>query len=83
MLEVGSVAQSKKGHDEGRLYLITKIENEFAFLCDGKYRLISNPKKKRLIHLKDKFIKFSQEKQIKDLQDFEIKTFLKDISHKD
>jgi len=81
--EILSIVESKKGHDIGRLYIVTKIEGEFAYVCDGKYRLITNPKKKRLIHLRDLHIKFTQDKQLKDLQDFEIKTFLKGISHKD
>lgn len=83
MQEILSVVEAKMGHDVGRLYLITKLEGEFAYVCDGEYRLIANPKKKRLIHLRDVHEKFSHDKPLKDLQDFEIKTFLKGISHKD
>ncbi|NCB48299.1 MAG: hypothetical protein EOM55_01520 [Clostridia bacterium] len=82
MQEILNVVESKKGHDAGRLYLIIRIEGEFAFVCDGKYRLLSKPKKKRLTHLRDTHLKFSQ-KKLQDLQDFEIKTFLKNISHKE
>ncbi len=80
MLQVGSVVISKMGHDFGRVYLITKIDGEFAFLCDGKYRKTCNPKKKRLKHLKDCFIVYNLDNDISSLYDYQIATFLKNVN---
>jgi ribosomal protein L14E/L6E/L27E len=81
VLEVGSVVKSLKGHDAGRMYVVVRLENNFAFVCDGEYRLLANPKKKRQSHLKDTFVKFKKDNK-EDFKDFEIKTFLKGNSHK-
>jgi len=76
------------GHDAGRKYLVVGLEGEFAYCVDGVYRLLNNPKKKRLKHLlfvQDATI-FAEEKfKNKNLYDFEIKTFIKNesIMHKD
>ena len=48
---MGMVVRSEKGHDKGRLFLITKTEGEFAWLTDGKNRKKHNPKKKNLKHI--------------------------------
>ena len=80
MIEVGCVVNSSKGHDFGRVYLVTKVEKEFAWCVDGKYRLIDNPKKKRIKHLADEFIQDNiiKQKLIDNcLYDFEIDTFIR------
>ena len=40
-IEVGCLVSSSKGHDKDRFYLVTRIENEFAWCVDGKYRKTS------------------------------------------
>jgi len=52
-LEVGRVALSRAGRDEGRKFLvIQEIDADFVFVADGKNRGIERPKKKRRSHLK-------------------------------
>ena len=65
--EVGQIAQSRMGHDKGRLYIITAaLSAEFALCADGEYRLLENPKTKRFKHLK---ILGSSEKAVKAIGD--------------
>lgn len=51
-VERGSIVLSMAGHDRGRLYLVTKVEPPYAWLTDGQYRPLGNPKKKRIKHLR-------------------------------
>lgn len=51
-MTVGTIVQSMAGHDYGRLSVILAIQPPFAFVSDGKYRPVANPKKKRLSHLR-------------------------------
>ena len=48
MLYKGSVVCSLSGHDKGRMYLVVKLDGDFAYVVDGKFRLKDNPKKKRI-----------------------------------
>lgn len=88
MIKVGGLVSSLQGHDEGRKYLVIKIDGDFAYCVDGKYRPLNNPKKKRLKHLfcLHKFIEnFENKMNDNKLYDFEISTFIKNesIMHKD
>ncbi len=78
MLGVGSVVCSIKGHDFGRFYVILKIDGEFAYLCDGKYRTLSKLKKKRIKHLKDTYNTCLVD-DFSKLHDFQIATMLKNV----
>ena len=51
-MEKGTVVMSLSGHDKGSLYVVLKKEENFLFVCDGKNKLLSNPKKKNKRHLK-------------------------------
>jgi ribosomal protein L14E/L6E/L27E len=82
VLKEKSIVESIKGHDKGRLYVVIKLEYEFAYLCDGDYRTFDNPKKKRVKHLKDTYQILDTDKEIDDLYDFEIKTILKSFKNK-
>lgn len=82
MLKEKSIVESIKGHDVGRIYVVVKIEGEFAYLCDGDYRTFDNPKKKRIKHLKDCYEEIKTDKNLDDLYDFEIKTMLKSFKNK-
>ena len=44
---------SLSGHDKGSLYVVLKKAENFLFVCDGKNKLLSNPKKKNHKHLID------------------------------
>lgn len=82
MLKVKSIVESIKGHDKGRMYVVVKLDGEFAYLCDGDYRTFDNPKKKRIKHLKNTFDELATNKEIDDLYDYEIKTILKSYYNK-
>ena len=45
------LARSKAGHDKGDLYLIDRVEPEYAYLVDGSRRPLSKPKKKKWKHI--------------------------------
>lgn len=83
MLDKGSVVSSIAGHDKGRIYFVVKLDGDFAYVVDGKYRLLQNPKRKKVKHLKDTFIKYKDSAEIDNLYDYEIATYLKklDILH--
>ncbi len=51
MLRVGSVVRAKAGRDKDNFFVAVKLEEGFAYICDGKSRRIENPKKKNVIHL--------------------------------
>lgn len=48
---IGKFAISKAGHDKSQIYVIVAEEGEFVSLCDGKYKPLSKPKKKRKKHI--------------------------------
>ena len=50
-LSVGDAVVSKAGHDAGKLFLIIKTQDAFAWICDGKNRTVEKPKKKKCMHL--------------------------------
>lgn len=88
MIKVGGLVSSLQGHDKGRKYLVVKIDGDFAYCVDGKFKPINNPKKKRLKHLSCLHISFEKlQDKLKNnkLYDFEITTFIKNesIMHKD
>lgn len=45
------LAISRAGHDKDELYVVLEEAEGYCFLCDGKRRLLANPKKKKQIHL--------------------------------
>lgn len=50
-IKIGQLVYSKSGRDKTRALVILGIEDEYAFVADGKYRKIENPKRKKLKHL--------------------------------
>ena len=51
-LEKGTVVYSLAGHDKGDFQVIVEFDDKYAKVCDGKYRPLERPKKKKLIHIK-------------------------------
>lgn len=49
--ERGQIVRSKKGRDKGYFFVVLSVSKETAMICDGKYRTLSRPKRKKLIHL--------------------------------
>ena len=48
---IGRFAISKAGHDKTHIYVITAVEGDFAYLCDGRLKPLEKPKKKRVKHI--------------------------------
>ena len=48
---IGRVVCSKAGRDKGYFMVVVAKENESYFVCDGKERPISRPKRKNAKHL--------------------------------
>ncbi len=49
--QTGMLAWSRAGHDNGRLYVIAAVEEEYVFLTDGRLRPLEKPKKKKKKHV--------------------------------
>lgn len=48
----GRVVVSLKGHDKGRWYtVLSVIDDQTVLICDGNFRTLKKPKKKRIKHL--------------------------------
>jgi hypothetical protein len=47
----GFLVRSRAGHDLGEICFVLSEDENFAYLCDGKYRTIDKPKKKNKKHL--------------------------------
>ncbi len=48
---IGKFAVSKAGHDQSQMYVVMAVDGDFVYLCDGKYKTVSKPKKKRKKHV--------------------------------
>ena len=48
---IGALVKAIAGREANEIFVITNVENGFAFLSNGKSRPIENPKKKNLKHL--------------------------------
>ncbi len=47
----GMIVRSKKGHDKGRFFVVTDVNEHFVFVSDAASRPLSGPKKKNPLHL--------------------------------
>ena len=52
IVKCGDLVLSKAGRDTGEIFLVVSVDDKFAYLVDGRYRKVNNPKKKKLKHLK-------------------------------
>jgi len=50
-IQAGMLAWSRAGHDQGKLYVISEIDNGFVYLTDGELKPLEKPKKKKVIHI--------------------------------
>ena len=48
---IGMMAKSLAGHDQGKIYFVSGVDEEYVYLVDGKIRTLSRPKKKRKKHI--------------------------------
>lgn len=47
----GEFAYAKAGRDRGKCFIVIAAQDNYVFLCDGKGRKVSTPKKKKLKHV--------------------------------
>ncbi|MBQ3773516.1 MAG: hypothetical protein II833_03930, partial [Pseudobutyrivibrio sp.] len=78
--------KSKAGHDIKKVYVVVREEDEYLYLANGTTKLLSNPKKKKKIHLQlIKNIPSEVLDEIKDvsaLDDVKIKRILKSYNRR-
>ncbi len=48
----GSFVYAVAGRDTGKCFIVLSVEDNFAYIADGKGRKVGAPKKKKLKHLK-------------------------------
>ncbi len=51
MIDRGRLVISLKGHDTGRIYLVTEVNKAEAYLADGREHRLSRPKRKNIKHI--------------------------------
>ena len=51
MIRCGSYVISLKGHDTGRIYLVTELNGASAYVSDGKEHRLARPKRKNIKHI--------------------------------
>ena len=49
-LKQSDIVLSLAGHDSGKLYMVSAVEDDFVLLADGKVRRLSDPKRKKIKH---------------------------------
>jgi hypothetical protein len=50
-LKAGLFVKSTAGHDKGECFFILRVESEYIYLVDGKYKRLNCPKKKNKKHV--------------------------------
>lgn len=52
--QIGMLVESRAGHDKGSLYIITGMDAQYVYLCDGRIRTTERPKRKKYKHIAKK-----------------------------
>ena len=47
----GELVYATKGRDTGKCFIVIAAKDNYLYLCDGKSRKVSNPKKKKIKHV--------------------------------
>ena len=50
-IKPGDFVIATSGKDMGKCFVVLSVENQFVYLCNGKNRKVSNPKKKKIKHI--------------------------------
>ncbi len=50
-LDTGMLVKSLAGHDKDGIYIISKVDNDYVYLVDGRLRTYDNMKKKKQKHI--------------------------------
>ncbi|WP_071028070.1 KOW domain-containing protein [Peptoniphilus raoultii] len=78
-LQRGQVVKSKKGRDEGQVFVIIEIiDDNYLLLVNGKSRKLEKPKKKKVKHIS--IYKDIVNLDVKDINDSYIRKMLKPYS---
>ncbi|WML36251.1 KOW domain-containing RNA-binding protein [Clostridium sp. OS1-26] len=49
---MGKIVYSKAGRDQGKVFVVVSILNdEYVYVCDGSLRPVEKPKRKKIKHL--------------------------------
>lgn len=75
-LKKGLIVRSKAGRDKGEFFVIIELNEDFAFIADGKTRKLDKLKKKNNKHL---FLTNSLIDLNKDITDKKIRTALRNF----
>lgn len=51
MIKEGSIVKAKAGRDKDMFFVVVKLQDEYAYIANGRRRKVDAPKKKKLIHL--------------------------------
>jgi len=51
-MSLGVIVESLAGRDKGKLFVVTGLKQDFAYLSDGRMRRAEKPKLKKLKHLR-------------------------------
>lgn len=51
-IQKSTIVQSVAGHDKGSFYYVVDLKGMYAMIVNGKNRRITNPKRKKLKHLR-------------------------------
>ncbi|MBQ6998847.1 MAG: KOW domain-containing RNA-binding protein [Clostridia bacterium] len=49
-IKPGDLVIATSGREKGKCFVVLSVENQFLYLCDGKNRKVSTPKKKKIKH---------------------------------
>lgn len=85
--EIGMLVRSISGHDQGKVYVIMDMQDEYLFLVDGRIRTLAKPKKKSSKHVQQVNVVLTELVEMKEnntLIDEKIKRAIKlyEESHK-
>lgn len=50
-LEIGTVVKALKGRDKDKYFCVVGMEDEYVYICNGKERKLSKPKRKKIKHI--------------------------------
>lgn len=72
----GAVVSATQGRDKNNIYIIKYVENNFAYVINGKERPIECPKKKNFKHLQ--LLKKNADIDIEKVANCDVIKYLKD-----
>lgn len=52
---IGQVVRSKAGRDNGKAFIVVRIEDNYVYVADGATRKLECPKKKKLKHIQGSY----------------------------